>query len=118
MSVFGAIKNAIFGSSEPAPAPPPAAAEAAAPPPPPPPPPPAPTAESIDAVLADRAAALGQPLNYQTSIVDLLKTLGLDSSLDNRKKLAGELGYTGDTDDSATMNIWLHAKTMERLTGG
>lgn len=117
MSVFGAIKSAIFGSSEPAPAAPaPAAAEAA--PPPPPPPAPAPTAEAIEDVLASRAAALGQPLNYQTSIVDLLKTLGLDSSLDNRKKLAGELGYTGDTNDSATMNIWLHAKTMERLTGG
>ena len=74
-----------------------------------------PTRESIEAVLADRAKARGEDLNYKTSIVDLMKTLGMDSSLENRKKLATELGYTGDQNDSATMNIWLHEKTMERL---
>jgi 3-oxoacyl-ACP reductase-like protein len=121
MSVFGAIKEAIFGHDETPAAPPPTPAaaptEAAAPPPPPPAPAarPAPTREAIEAVLEDRAKARGEDLNYKTSIVDLMKALGQDSSLENRKKLAGELGYTGDTDDSATMNVWLHEKTMERL---
>lgn len=123
MSIFGSIKDAIFGKDEaPAASPPPkpvaAAAPAAAAPPPPPPAPaprPAPTREAIEGVLADRAKARGEDLNYKTSIVDLMKALGMDSSLDNRKKLAGELGYTGDTNDSATMNVWLHEKTMERL---
>lgn len=121
MSVFGAIKEAIFGHDETPAAPPPTPAaaptEAAAPPPPPPAPAarPAPTREAIEAVLEDRAKARGEDLNYKTSIVDLMKALGQDSSLENRKKLAGELGYTGDTDDSATMNVWVHEKTMERL---
>ena len=47
-----------------------------------------------------------------------MKAIGLDSSLEARKKLAGELGYTGDTNDTATMNIWLHEKTMEKLMNG
>ena len=123
MSVFGAIKDAIFGHKDaaPAPAPTPAAAPTAAAPaaaPPPPPPAaakPAPTREAIEAVLEDRAKARGETLNYKSSIVDLMKALGMDSSLENRKKLATELGYTGDQNDSATMNIWLHEKTMERL---
>ncbi|MDQ2762664.1 MAG: DUF3597 domain-containing protein [Pseudomonadota bacterium] len=119
MSVFGAIKEAIFGHDETPATPPPAPAaaptEAAAPPPPAPAARPAPTREAIEAVLEDRAKARGEDLNYKTSIVDLMKALGQDSSLENRKKLAGELGYTGDTDDSATMNVWLHEKTMERL---
>lgn len=123
MSIFGSIKDAIFGKDEapaapPPPKPAPAATPAAAAPPPPPPAPapkPAPTREAIESVLADRAKARGEDLNYKTSIVDLMKALGMDSSLENRKKLAGELGYTGDTNDSATMNVWLHEKTMERL---
>ncbi|WP_375397971.1 DUF3597 domain-containing protein [uncultured Sphingomonas sp.] len=122
MSVFGAIKDAIFGSAKPtAPAPAPAAAASPAPAPTPAAPAAAPTVMSEDAiyaVLADRAKASGDTLNYKTSIVDLMKTLGQDSSLDARKKLAGELGYTGDTNDSATMNIWLHEKTMHRLMYG
>ena len=123
MSVFGAIKDAIFGkdaapAAAPTPTPataPAAAPAAAAPPPPPAAPKPAPTREAIEAVLADRAKARGEELNYKSSIVDLMKALGMDSSLENRKKLATELGYTGDQNDSATMNIWLHEKTMERL---
>ena len=116
MSVFSAIKDAIFGGdSTPAPAPAAAAPEAAPAPAPAPAAKPAPTPEAIDAVLADKAAARGEELNYKTSIVDLMKTLGLDSSLANRKSLATELGYTGDQDDTATMNIWLHGKVMERL---
>ena len=59
----------------------------------------------------------GNPdLNYKTSIVDLMKLLGIDSSLDNRKELATELGYTGEKDGSAEMNIWLHKEVMRQLT--
>jgi hypothetical protein len=54
-------------------------------------------------------------LNWRTSIVDLMKLIGLDSSLDNRKALATELGYTGDKDGSAEMNLWLHKAVMQEL---
>lgn len=54
-------------------------------------------------------------LNWRTSIVDLMKLLGLDSSLDARKQLAAELSYGADTSDSAKMNIWLHRQVMTKL---
>ncbi len=54
-------------------------------------------------------------LDWQTSIVDLMKVVGIDSSLDNRKELARELGYMGDLDGSAEMNMWLHKATMRAL---
>ena len=54
-------------------------------------------------------------LNWRTSIVDLLKLLNLDSSLDSRKELAAELDFNGDTSDSASMNIWLHRQVMNKL---
>ena len=82
---------------------------------------PAPTTQpteqvDVEQVLKDIAASKGNPdLNYKTSIVDLMKLLGLDSSLDNRKELATELGYTGDKDGSAEMNIWLHRAVMREL---
>ena len=69
----------------------------------------------VGAALATMAAKNGQPLNYKTSIVDLLKLLGLDSSIDARKGLAGELHYTGSTEDSAAMNMWLHKEVMTKL---
>ncbi len=69
----------------------------------------------VEAVLSDMAGKAGQPLNWRTSIVDLMKLLDLDSSLDNRKALASELHYGGDTNDSATMNIWLHKQVMTKL---
>ena len=69
----------------------------------------------VEAVLNDLAAKAGQPLNWRTSIVDLMKLLGLDSGLASRKQLADELHYTGDKDDSATMNIWLHKQVMQKL---
>ena len=69
----------------------------------------------VDAVLAGLAAKNGEQLNYRSSIVDLMKLLGLDSSLANRKELADELGYTGAKDGSAEMNIWLHKAVMKRL---
>ncbi|MEP6786416.1 MAG: DUF3597 domain-containing protein [Sphingomonadales bacterium] len=113
MSIFGAIKDAIFGKAEAATPAEPSPAVIA-----PVAPPPAPvqaTPAEIDARLASIAAEKGQPSNYKTSIVDLMKLLNLDSSLANRTTLAKELGYTGDTNDSATMNIWLHKQVMESL---
>ena len=62
-----------------------------------------------------KAAQAGQTLDWSHSIVDLMKLLGLDSSLAARKDLAGELHYTGDTNDSASMNVWLHSAVMKKL---
>ena len=56
-----------------------------------------------------------QQLNWRTSIVDLMKLINLDSSLTARKELALELHYTGDTNDSASMNVWLHKQVMTKL---
>ena len=61
------------------------------------------------------ASQQGGQLNWRTSIVDLLKLLNIDSSLAARKELAAELHYTGSTDDSAAMNIWLHSAVMKKL---
>lgn len=82
---------------------------------------PAPTAAppmqqvDVEQVLNEMLKSSGQQLNWRTSIVDLLKLLGLDSSLQSRKELAAELNYTGDTGDSAKMNIWLHRQVMNKL---
>lgn len=69
----------------------------------------------VEAVLTDIAAHKGQQLNWRTSIVDLMKLLDLDPSLQNREELATELGYTGPKDGSAEMNIWLHKAVMQKL---
>ncbi|MCS0633341.1 DUF3597 domain-containing protein [Telluria mixta] len=69
----------------------------------------------VEAVLNGMQQQSGQQLNWRTSIVDLLKLLGLDSSLQARKELAAELNYSGDTSDSASMNIWLHRQVMNKL---
>ena len=69
----------------------------------------------VEQILTDMQKSSGQTLNWRTSIVDLLKLLGLDSSLQARKELAAELNYTGDTGDSAAMNIWLHRQVMNKL---
>ncbi|WP_426267921.1 DUF3597 domain-containing protein [Sphingomonas sp. LHG3443-2] len=70
----------------------------------------------VEQVLADISRQRGNPdLNYKSSIVDLMKLLGIDSSLENRKELAQELGYTGELNGSAEMNIWLHKATMKQL---
>ena len=78
---------------------------------------PAPAAPvDVEAVLTQKLAAKGNPdLNWRSSIVDLMKLLDLDSSLDNRKELATELGYTGAKDGSAEMNIWLQKQVMRQL---
>src|SRR4029434_1899512 len=105
MSVFGCIMSAIFGhGSAQANASPTAA-------------PSAPPAQTVDvAAIVDKAAAAkGEKLAWRTSIVDLMKALDLDSSLTARKQLAKELNYTGDTNDSATMNVWLHKQIMAKL---
>ena len=74
-------------------------------------------AEQIDveAVLTALAAKNPEKLDWRHSIVDLMKLVGMDSSLGARKALAADLKYTGDTNDSATMNIWLHKEVMKRL---
>jgi hypothetical protein len=75
------------------------------------------TIERVDMekVLDDMAAKNPQKLNWRSSIVDLMKLVGMDSTLAERKELADEMGYTGDKNDSAAMNVWLHKKLMERL---
>jgi hypothetical protein len=69
----------------------------------------------VEEILTNMQKQSGQQLNWRTSIVDLLKLLNLDSSLQARKELAAELHYTGDTNDSATMNVWLHRQVMNKL---
>ncbi len=102
----GATKSAASPAPTPSAAPPPPAARATPPP-----------QQSVDVeqVLEGLNAQSAQKLNWRTSIVDLMKLVGLDSSLQNRKSLATELGYTGDTNDSAAMNIWLHKAVMKKL---
>ena len=121
MSIFGKIMSAIFGSkADAAPAgggsaaspasgsaaPAGGSSSATAAP-----------AQSVDvAPILDKAvAAKKEKLEWRTSIVDLMKALDIDSSLGARKELAKELGYTGDTNDSATMNVWLHKQVMAKL---
>lgn len=120
MSVFGNILSKIFhrhpAQAAPAPqasAPAPAAAAPAAAPAATPAPPPEPV--DVEAVLTDLAAKNPQTLDWRHSIVDLMKLLDLDSSLAERKQLAAELNYSGDTNDSASMNIWLHKQVMQKL---
>ena len=72
-------------------------------------------AVDVEALLDNMAEKSTQTLNWRTSIVDLMKLLGLDSSLAERKALATELGYTQDMNDSAAMNIWLHRQVMNKL---
>jgi hypothetical protein len=115
MSIFGSIMSKIFGhgsaqadaspSLAPSGSPASTATPASAP------------AQTVDvAAIVDKAAAAkGEKLAWRTSIVDLMKALDLDSSLAARKQLAKELHYTGDTNDSATMNVWLHKQVMTKL---
>ena len=69
----------------------------------------------IEAVLNAMAEKNPQKLNWRTSIVDLMKLVGMDSTLAERKELADELGYKGDKSDTATMNIWLHKQVMAKM---
>jgi hypothetical protein len=69
----------------------------------------------VEAVLTQLASQNREKLDWRRSIVDLMKLLDLDSSLAARKELAHELHYTGDTNDSAAMNVWLHRQVMIKL---
>jgi Domain of unknown function (DUF3597) len=69
----------------------------------------------VEAIVAKLAAEQGEDYNWKQSIVDLMKLLKLDSSLNARKQLAQELGYTGALNGSAEMNIWLHKQVMTKL---
>ena len=112
MSIFGKIMSAIFGTSasatpasvgtggSTAPAATPAAGGATV---------------DVAAIMDKAVAAQKEHLEWRTSIVDMMKALNIDSSLGARKDLAKELGYTGDTNDSATMNVWLHKQMMAQL---
>lgn len=127
MSILGKIFDRIRGNAPaaaPAPAAQVAAAPAAAPQAPAAPAPQpatssaaAPAIERVDMekVLDDMAAKNPQKLNWRTSIVDLMKLVGMDSTLQERRELADEMGYTGDKGDTVAMNTWLHKKLMERL---
>jgi hypothetical protein len=123
MSIFGSIMSKIFGGNEAA------AATSTAPS--------APTSTSssapasastgstatatpaqsvdVEGVLTDLASQNPQQLNWRTSIVDLMKLLNLESSLQARKELAQELHYSGDMNYSATMKVWLHKQVMQKL---
>ena len=78
----------------------------------------APAASVVDvaAVLNDLAKKNPEKLDWRRSIVDLMKLVGMDSSLAARKQLATELRYTGDQNDSASMNIWLHKEVLKKLS--
>jgi hypothetical protein len=69
----------------------------------------------VDGILDFMNEQRDQKLNWRTSIVDLMKLTGMDSTLAERKELAVELGYTGDTSDTASMNIWLHKQVIQRI---
>ncbi|MGZ9113020.1 MAG: DUF3597 domain-containing protein [Brevundimonas sp.] len=76
---------------------------------------PAAEAVDVDSILDFMNDQRDQKLNWRTSIVDLMKLTGMDSTLAERRELAGELGYTGDTSDTASMNIWLHRQVIQRI---
>jgi hypothetical protein len=128
MSLFNTLMSKIFGhasatapTTAPASAPAPGSAAPGAPQPAasgaaPASAPPAP-AQPVDvgAILDGLAAKNSEKLDWKHSIVDLMKLVGMDSSLSARKQLATELHYTGDMNDSASMNIWLHKQVLQKL---
>ena len=111
MGIFGNIMSAIFGHASAAPA---GGAPAGGAPATPPANAPMSNVD-VEAVLTKLAAESKEKLDWRKSIVDLMKLLKLDSSFGARKELAKELGYTGDPNDSASMNIWLHKQVMQKL---
>ena len=114
MSILGNILGKIFNRDKDKPAPtttpvqPPITTAAAVAPQP---------AEPVDVagILDFKNSVRDEKLNWKTSIVDLMKLLGMESSLAERKALADELGYTGDKSDSASMNIWLHKQVIQKI---
>lgn len=119
MGIFGNILNKIFhhdAAAQPAPQAQQTSAPAATAPAAPPAPTPAPANVDVGAVLAAMAQMKDDKGgNYQTSIVDLLKLLDLDSSLSARKELGEELGVHAGADGTAEQNIALHRAVMDKL---
>ena len=129
MGIFDKLKASIFGQQHTASAPaarPPASAgvtggsSSTAPPPTPAPasasaPSAAMPVVDVEAMLEAKAKTYSHPVNWRTSIVDLMAIVGIDNSLAERRALARELGYTGDMNDTAPMNIWLHKQVMRKL---
>ncbi|WP_412065945.1 DUF3597 domain-containing protein [Rhizobium sp. SYY.PMSO] len=120
MGIFSSIKTAIFGEAKAQtvqaapdaavptafdPANDTAAASASVP-----------STVDVESILDNAVRTSGQKLDWKHSIVDLLKALNIDSSLAARKELASELGYGGDTSDSAAMNVWLHKAVIKKLS--
>ncbi|TCL69685.1 DUF3597 domain-containing protein [Rhizobium sp. BK251] len=138
MGIFDKIKHAIFGeavaaqpavqaaqASTPATPAPKVAAASAAPAAPPasasaPAPAPAQSAPAVaidvEPILDAAVKKSGQKLDWRHSVVDLMKAVGMDASLAERKELAAELHYAGDTHDTAKMNMWLHKALMKKLS--
>ena len=120
MSIFGTIMSAIFKHASAAPAPQPSAPSPSTPTAPGAPSAGAAPAASgaqvdVEAILTRLAAQNKEKLDWKHSIVDLMKLLNLDSSLAARKSLATELHYTGNENDTATMNVWLIKQVMQKL---
>jgi len=123
MGLFNSLMSKIFGHATPTatagtsaapttPAQPPATATAAAATAVAPPPP----VVDVAAVLNGLAAKNPEKLDWKRSIVDLMKLVGMDSSLSARKELARDLDYTGDMNDSSSMNVWLHQEVLRKLS--
>ena len=106
MSIFGNILNAIFGQKGATPAGGTSGQATTGG---------SQSAVDVEAILTEKASQKGEKLNWRQSIVDLMKLLDLDSSLAARKQLAQELGYAGELNGSAEMNIWLHKQVMKKL---
>ena len=70
----------------------------------------------VEAMLEAKAKNFPRKVNWRTSIVDLMALVGIENSLAERRELARELGYTGDMNDTAPMNIWLHKQVMRKLS--
>ena len=117
MSIFGKIMSSIFGKASAAGATPAAPAPGAKPSSAAPASAPAGSVTEVDVagILTNLASEKKEKLEWQKSIVDLMKLLDLDSSLSARKELAQELQYSGDMNDSASMNLWLHKQVMRKL---
>ncbi|MEQ1654425.1 MAG: DUF3597 domain-containing protein [Nitrospira sp.] len=117
MGLFSSIMEKLgFGASPAQAAPAPQAVPTAAPTPIAPAPPKAIKTVDVVAKLEGLAASHKEKLNWKVSIVDLMKLLGLDSSLTARKGLAAELGCPADKmGDSAQMNMWLHKTVLQKL---
>jgi len=131
MSIFGSIASAIFGKGKTPGVSPLAPAAPGKPVTPVAPDKPAPqgtataggapatgkamTQADVEGMIRKIADAQSEKLDWQRSIVDLMKLLQLDSSFSARKQLAQELGYKGSLDGSAEMNVWLHKQVMTKL---